>query len=411
MKLKINLNILFSNLLFVFCIFPYVTIINTPFDVQPYVLILSFIILAYWILNKDKIRIDLNILLLFIPLTTALAYFILSNNKLDAARSLFGYFSIIVIYICAKNNFNKVNGKILLYALIIWLFVGLVQTFFSRYFGDFLLPRISTSPNRGVTSLSVEPSAYGNMMFFFLILNDVFHYRGDYNKKIYRIIMIISIFQIFLSKAGLSFMLLVFYLFSKSMFISSIRKKVINIFKLFLQIALLLFLIKNIEVLAKSRIGSIISRLENGVIELLLSDGSLSDRLGHIIISIGSIRFNYSLGFGLSTWEQNFYYILERSSNFAKELANVNISIHNRVLSGWGSVIYELGIIGLLIIIVYLRIIFKNKGITNKKTKEVIHISGVNVFFGILMAISISFPLLGYMMGILENIKIYESKN
>lgn len=100
-------------------------------------------------------------------------------------RSFYGYLTIPILSLVAYNSFSLLSGKILNFSIKIWFLFAIVQKFIYKFFGNILVARISTSTDRGVTSLAVEPSAFANICLFLFLLNDLFYYSDKINKKSY----------------------------------------------------------------------------------------------------------------------------------------------------------------------------------------------------------------------------------
>ena len=67
-------------------------------------------------------------------------------------------------------------------------------------------------------------------------------------------------------------------------------------------------------------------------------------------------------------------------------------------MSGWGSAIYELGIFGVLFILVFIWIMLVGLS-RNKEMKSIYFLSMITIGFTMLMAVPIAFPLYGYTLG------------
>ena len=130
----------------------------------------------------------------------------------------------------------------------------------------------------------------------------------------------------------------------------------------FIFIALAIFLSSIIayksikEYMHDSRLYSIIKELDNPI-ELLVEDASINQRIGHIYYTLkGSIE-NLGLPNGYNKWIK---YIEEQYNEYFPW-----VSPTVSIMSGYGAAIFELGIIGIIIIIISfksLRFYLKNKG-------------------------------------------------
>ena len=403
-----NLNIknILGSFLIVLSCFPYLSLIDTPFDTQPYALIFSIISIVIFSKSifKYEFKIPLSYMLILLVLAYASVLTLFSDDLLNGARSYVGYISIAVITFATYLLYPYIKGKILLYISLFWLIIGIIQMLFDKTFGNFILPRLSTSDLRGVTSLATEPSYYAIMCIMFFILNDIFHARGDYSKKIYILVFILNFVQLIFSRTGLGFMLLIIYLMCLFVFQGDIKRKL----KLFITSTLLLIMMTGLFTLSsdlqQTRLGIIIYRLFNSPSDLLFKDGSIADRFLHIVISHLSIIKNYGMGHGLGQWNDNALELSQSFGEFVHQVALVNITMSGRIMSGWGTAIFELGLIGFLLIVFYFRLMVNiyRKGSDNMKNT----IGSFVAFYAVtLMAVPLSFPLIGVILGIM----MYES--
>lgn len=396
-KLQIKLYNNISNLFLLICLFPYISLINTPFDTQPYALAFSFLVLIVFFWRDIEVKIPVEIILMFIVFIYAILISIMRGTIESEyfIRSLVGYISLPSICLASYFTFNYVKGKVVVFSTVIWFFFGLIQWSLDKTFGSFLLPRLSTSEDRGVTALAVEPSAYAIVCIFLLVLNDLMVKNDEYSLKVYRIVFSLLVIQLLLSKAALGIVLFVVYILCKLL----LRYKLISFIKYFILITIVTLITNytflSIENLRYSRLGTIIYKLNNNPENLVFTDGSISDRLSHILLSFSSLGKSNGIGFGLGSWDKSVGSVISSSGDFINQLVQVNFTL-GRIMSGWGSMIFEVGIFGGMIILLYLflslkMVIYKNGSI---------HLESMIVVFFIMMtSVSLSFPLFGYMLG------------
>jgi len=136
-----------------------------------------------------------------------------------------------------------------------------------------------------------------------------------------------------------------------------------------------------------------------GPTTLLFTDQSVADRVSHVLLSFYSLFYSYGIGLGLGTWGDYSNLLTASAGGRIEELANVWLSTGGRIMSGWGSVIYEIGIFGVLFVMVFLWIMFVGSR-RNKEMKSVYFMSMLTIGFIMLMAVPIAFPLFGYTLGV-----------
>jgi hypothetical protein len=400
-EMKISLEKILANILFLMVLFPYVTPLNTPFDTQPFSMLLAGIMFSLYIMKKrDSMPKSLFVLMLLIPYAIVLTL-LLTSDLISGLRSLAGYFTIFFVGFATYQSFHLIKHKLLIFAAWLWLFVGIIQFFFLKSFGHWILPRISTSEARGVTSLAVEPSYYAIVMVFMMLLNEIFYAKGYFNKNQYKLLIALASIQIIMSFSGMGFLFLIVFTVSKSISVimtQSLNKKLKSILAVSVVLTSILIAFTSIPKLAYSRAGILISQFWVDPASVILYDYSIAQRLSHIIISSLSIFQNFGLGFGVGEFELKVHNVI---SDLPTPIRNLfitqGIDPGGRIMSGWGSSIFELGIIGLIPLTVFIYIMLKAM---RKKHKEVYVTCFLVVFLLMWMAVPYSFPLFAYLLGV-----------
>lgn len=392
--------------LFFLCLFPYISLVSTPFDTQPYAIVFSFLVILLIFFSQKDIKIPILLVPYFIVLLYAFLMFMFNSNVGSGLRSLVGYASVAIISLAGFLTFKKVRGNHFIVAVTIWFIFGFLQLLINKEFGGFLISRLSTSETRGVTSLAVEPSYYSIMCIFFFILNDVFLAKGEYSRKTYRLVFFIIVMQMLFSRSGIGFVLTFMYLISK-MFTKfsfvNIIKSAIAVFSLS-YISILLF--TNIPALQTTRLGMILAIFTNDPLKIFLSDASISDRTAHILTSILSFPFSYGLGFGLGNWSQYGLDVVLQLGGVVAQLADYYMILGDRIMSGWGTAIFELGIFGLFFLLSFVYMMRKGIKRTNGSMKKVYISSLITLVVTMTMAVPLAFPLFGYIIGVFVNIQL-----
>ncbi|AKG74355.1 hypothetical protein [Salinicoccus halodurans] len=399
-----NFKNILAVLLFFACAFPYISLIDTPFDTQPYALMLSTLIVILFFFAEKQVRVSRYIVLYGFFALYATLIFMFSHPSLDGIRSLVGYVSVFVIAFGSYLTFKYVKSRTLNIVIISWFLFGLIQLVISKDFGSSILPRLSTSESRGITSLAVEPSFYSIMCLFFFLYNDYFKSAGKLSNKKYWFNNSLLIIQIFISQAAIGVMILVFYLVLRAVSKGEFFKAFASILGVFTTLTFFIWIVLSNHSLLTTRAGSLIYMTVHDPMYIINNDGSVTDRLAHILISFISIFHNFGLGFGFGTWTENAFEEIGKNYSFIVELSSVNLTLGGRVMSGWGTVLYELGIIGLLFIIIYFFIIMRGYKKTKGKMKQFILYSGVTIAFIMMNAVPISLPIFCYSIGFLAYI-------
>lgn len=396
----ISINRIVGVLLFVACCFPYISPIDTPFDTQPYAIALAgVIIILFFFANKDfpipKMLIPFLLIFLY-----SILLLLMSNDIGMGFRSIVGYGSVILISLAAFATFKHVRGKHFIFVVSVWLFFGLVQLLVDKSFGSFMLSRLSTSESRGITSLAAEPSFYSIICIFLFVLNDLFYSKKEYSKRMYSFIFLLLFVQLILSQTGVGFMLFLVYLIAKMVSQLDFKRTVKQFFALGVVGAVFIGLFQMVDSLKYSRLGSLIDVGLSNPTLLLFTDGSVADRAVHIILSHASLLFSYGIGFGLGNWGDHSEELATRVGGITLDIARVNMTEEGRIMSGWGTPIFEIGIFGLLFMLTFLFIMIRGFKTVDTSLKSVYLSSFITIYFVMLNAVPIAFPLFGYVVGV-----------
>ena len=131
------LNIL-SYLLLFFIFFPYLTLIDTPWSLQPYALIFSIIIL----LSIKHKQLNIKILYLIVVAIFSIFIIILSiSNFVNSIRSIANYISLplIVWTLYLLDPTTKKIKTFVKISAIVYTIIGLIQLFIMPGFLTFLI--------------------------------------------------------------------------------------------------------------------------------------------------------------------------------------------------------------------------------------------------------------------------------
>ncbi|MGL4671780.1 hypothetical protein [Cetobacterium sp.] len=368
--------------------FPYITVIKS-LDTQPTALFLGTVLfLIYFKAEKKQNRYIFYILILSI-----LSIFLFEkSNIMMSIRGILNYWSLGIISYVSYELFkrNKIKNSIIKRSINAWFILGFIQTFYSKYFFKFLIVGMRTSDDRGVTSFATEPTFYGIICIFFGILvienfkkNDCILFFSN---------LLIQI--LFFSKSS---MVVLFLLIWISLYIlKNISLKAI----LFSSTSLVSFHFIIINFLKDTRVYKLYIK-SSDLKKLFFEDHSLNMRLSHIFYSLKGALQNFLLPNGLTQWIE--YVRIETLQKTYFHTLTPTTSA--RIMSGFGGIIYESGLIG----IIFIGIIFfcLKKGLKNKEIAIFIIIISFS-------AIQPSFPLNGFILGMsifnLEKRRIHKNE-
>jgi len=345
--------------------FPYIELVPIGVDTQPHALLLSVVIVF---LSKSK-GVPKATVILFFPLFLSLIFMLISGASMNALRSLGNYVSLFFIVwgtiIFLRNGGCKIFLKYFPYFVYAWFFVGFVQFLGWDNFGTSLLPRAigSNLAGRGVVGLAPEPTFYGVTCLFMLF------FALEIKNKSLVVSLLIQI--VLFSRSSMSILLLVLLAGLYFISLSNVKKmKSIAMIPLFLLAA---YPLMHSDAIQDSRVYILADRFVQAPGEIL-NEGSVYHRWKHIEISL------------IETFNNNGF-----PHGFYKP---IGIS---RIMSGYGAVLYEMGVVGLTIILLPLFVFRKYY----KNSFGLFFMWGT--FFTALMftATPIAFPMFGFMLGFL----------
>lgn len=385
-------------ILFLFVMFPYLSLVDTPFDTQPYAILFSFGLLFVMFFLKKDLEIPKVLLMFLFVALTAFVRALVDFDSDSILRSLVGYLSVFLIALGGYHTFKFIKGKHFVGVIFLWFFFGIAQLLVNKSFGSFLVARMSTSEDRGVTSLAVEPSFYAIICVFFLVTNDVLFSRKSYSKKTHNLMFLLISIQILFSQSALGFLIFAIYLVSKFLFNSSLKKKVVSFIMALFVFILGYYLFTNVPSLQQSRVGSLLYLASLDPVNLIFMDGSISDRLSHILISGASLFHSYGLGFGIANFDAHAIFIANNSGQFIYDVTQVHFTL-GRIMSAWGTAVFELGVVGLLLPGTFIYIMFKSMK-RDPNNKSVYKVALVTIFAVMMTSVPIAFPIFGYLIGV-----------
>ena len=246
---------------------------------------------------------------------------------------------------------------------------------------------------RGEVCLAPEPTFYGIICILFILLGYLNFKENKGIKKLYTLLII----QIFIYARSSLVILMILACLMLYAFISFMAKKK-NKLKIFLIVSFFLFVFITIinnysEQISGIRIGRILTLMFENPDKLVLIDDSINERFVHLFFPIYGFFENWGLPHGYSQYAD---FMDDCYNNPDLNYLVTDYTLNNkiiRIMSGWGSILFELGAVGLLL----LYVIVKNlKIIVEGKMKYVIILG----FIGLLAnAVSFATALLPFTIG------------
>ena len=377
---------------FVLCFFPFLDFLRLGTDTQPNALLLSVFPIMLCFRKKLPIAIYL------FGGTFLIALIVLAFNQINfnSLRDVANYFSVFAVTLgtyLAFVHIKKLDYKFFVGVNLIWLFVGMVQTYLSPFFMTFIVNgggRGIDSEARGVVSLAVEPGMYGAMTLLLLgiaILNYPL-------KKIWWIIGLLIFQLLMLAQSATALLTLVVafggFLVVK-LFLFNRKAVVYGLAALMLGVVAYRL---TYDTLKEQRIYQLGTELAENPKLFLAADGSVSERFMFVYYSFKGTVDNKFLprGYGKFNDYMQAEFVKPRT-----ELTSLLLSFtrdnYTRILCGLGSVSFQLGVLGLGIplgiIACFRRRLFEDKFLFNC----------ILIFSILLTAFALMTATLGFILG------------
>lgn len=374
----LNLNKIFINIYLFFFFFPWLRIVQVG-DLQPYSFIFG-VVLLLGILIKDKLELPQGIILYFFgSIFSILIFLVFKIVDFSSLRALFIYSSIFVhatvIYkVIDLNRFIK----ILRLASLTYATAGILQLIFGPdIFASFI--DIRTTANRGVTSLTPEPTFFGLVMLLMLFIEVIYFKITKKFSKLSFWPALLGIF--FISQSSLAILLSIFLL------VFFLNLKYLTYGLIAVALPSLIFYV-NLGSEENLRLVSLVTLLlSEGPLYLIENDASGNVRIRHIFFPIYGFIDNYFFPHGFNGY-------IEVSERLVKVFPFFFFGGHsNTIMSGLGAMLFEIGFISFFYLYGFIHSIHKFE--YKFAFKIFIFIS---IFF--FMAVPLSLPLFGAMIAV-----------
>lgn len=375
---------------FFFIFFPFVSPIKTSTDMQPYSVICAFLLLPSFKFSISRSQ----ILIFFFPLTATLLLFV-SDFSFNSLRSLYNYISLFIIYYVSfkvlKSNVLDLKS-IIKFFLSIWISIGLLQVTIKKDLLTFLISESRTTENRGATSLAPEPTFFAIILIFFLLFIFQLDLKG---KNKYYIAIVFSILLVAKSSMGLVYMLVIF---------SYLLLTKLSLKLLMITLLSCLLLSASISFFVDSRLYDLALIFIENPSNLIMLDASINDRFFQIFFSIKGFFQFYFLPHGFSYWGK---YLAIEVPQYSDYVMVDYFSSDGRIMSGLGSLLFELGFFGLLLPI----LILKQNIILYRKSFIDLFFVLILIFLLLISAIPIGFSYFGFYLAFIEYINSENKSN
>jgi len=326
--MKILLNLTLISLLF-----PWVSFGILNLDTQPWFIIMASMFFLVNIKKKVHAVIFLSLFLFLAACGVGIGYGNFDFLFFRALLSYYAFFIVLVTYYIMKKHYDF-PVLILIVSNFIWLLAGLLQAFFGKDILSMIV-HVRTTDDRGVTGLAPEPTFYGIFLFFMCWL--LYLEKKSIPAKIFKALFIINLlFIIFIAKSSMVilfiFIAICVYLFFNFF---SIKKLIITIV---CGLAIYFSIVQYGSLLEGSRVYKLMTMLIDAPLFIVAKDASMNERASHIYFSFKGFIDDLGVPHGYHSFSHTLSFGRYESSGFFWWGGN-----ENKVMSGVGSLLFELG--------------------------------------------------------------------
>lgn len=364
--------------------FPYLQILPTGTDVQPTALFLAISILLF---TRHSFTAPPQFWLLGCLLLIAVVVAFVGEVNFTAMRSVGNYASLFLISFASYASASRIRSSIprlLAIANWIWFAVGLIQSVYFTEFLYFLLPDVRRTASRGIVALAPEPGYYATTCLFFLFV--LFLYNRE--QSLQGLLCIVEITLLARSTIITVILLVIVVIYAMTHLTS--RKAVAVL-------ALLLAgwaIATQTDYFENTRIGDLTKLTLTSPSTLAKIDPSISDRIGQLIFSIKGAFDNYFLPNGFTAWGPYYHSEMLKAGGYLTMY--YGDPYPKRIQSGVGGPLYELGIFGIIPLLV-LAAGIKNHFRSFKTARAAVF--GTAMGLSLLPGTPIATPILGLIIG------------
>lgn len=379
MKIK-GKTVLFA-LWYFFVLCPFISPVRMPMDIQPCALLVSILVIL--IERKIVLKKEIKYLWCLTFVATIMMLWAAIDNQTTLFlifRKYMNYISLCVIttagYMVLLSQ-GEVKENWIKKIILLWLVVGILESLFPSL-SQVIMRGSRTTRGRGVVGLAMEPSFYGYMAFFFMLLATQFKEK----KHIYMGISIIQV--LFFAKSAVSaiYVLIYFGCCCIEIILSWWKYEREKIKKLMMGLGVgIILLYIGIRVFIKNyantRMVSLFVKLFkniasiNNMESLYKIDYSVAERFDSIVSSFKIFITNFGLPLGF-------------------DYTQIGLSGTKRIMSGFGSVMCEMGWIGVILIVLLILVLVEGYG------KKI----AISILFAMFSAVQLSSPTFALLIAI-----------
>lgn len=323
-------------------------------DTQPYYIIFAVLIVVININNGWNYRV-LYLFALFVgSVGVAIAYGSYDSNVI---RSLAIYATPFIVTIAFLNLMKKIKSNFIWHIYVInfvWILIAILQKIFGVYVFDFLV-EVRTSSGRGVTSLAPEPTHFAIFLIFISLIILKFYKYVDLPlvARVFIFLNICSVF--FLASSAMGALLLVIIIFW--FFITTSK---LSIFKVIFSVSIVMFCLFFYQSITSSGVELRLVKLlelvlDDGVRGVLAVDESVNLRIKALVHSVYGSVDNYFVPQGFTSYQTYSLSLLGEMDGLFWTVSN-----GNKIMSGFGAPLYELGVFSFMLFVYMFSCVLKS---------------------------------------------------
>ncbi len=334
---KIGLLAAAATLFHLLCVFPYLAPVPLPTDTQPWALIGAVAVLMA---AGPRARLPQPIMALLLPVSIAALLLLATPGEMAAWRSTAGYLSLFAVsaaaWLLARAG-HGMSDRFLERVVLVWFAVGAVQLLVDHSFLTGLVTNArGWHGGRGVTGLATEPSHYATVAAFLLMM---LFLRGR-ERSFAGLLCILQI--VFLAQSAQIVLLLAVAVAAYGLVFA---RPALFVAALLGPLAILTVWLLGIGIEAGGiRILRLLELLMENPALLVLVDGSGNQRMASIFFAFKGWLDNGLLPAGLTAFAD---YISAEAAKARDIWAYVLAT--DRIMSGYGAALYELGLFGIAV--------------------------------------------------------------
>jgi hypothetical protein len=342
----------FGLIFFIVSLFPYLGF--KSLDTQPWPIAFGLFYLFLLLLGHKLVSFDRTLIFLIFLSFFGLAFSV-SFSRFDDLFLLFrgiaSYISIPIFYFAFREIVKERLDSlfVILVTNLAWLAGALLQLIFgSDVLNFFIFPR--TTDDRGFTSFATEPTFFGYIILIYSVYYLLSIPSGGFLLRIILLINIASLF--FLSKSSLCILLIVVFVFFKFFSVSRVFRNYPAVIGV---VGIVCFFYYVNMFMSDTRMFSVMQLFWENPFVFFALDASANSRLADILIPLYLAFFeNWLVPGGFNT-------IGDATAMHASSVFG-NFFFYEaggaRIMSFFASLVYELGLFGVLIFLLVTRNVF-----------------------------------------------------